>query len=229
MRRRAGVTLIELLAVVAVIAVIAALLLPVLASSRERARRSECAQHLRQIGMALQQYVQDFDGRYPYPTYFYGSGRHLNRGFPAQVKSRAVFWCPTGLQPYPGTFSVAECPRGTYPVPPPVSAGLCSILFSNYVYNTQLLFDPSGERDAGRAESSIPDPARFYLSSDFPDHPEARSLLLPDCPKKVYGEDFSTIHKGGANYVFADGHVEWMVPESIAPIQCEIARLVLSP
>jgi prepilin-type N-terminal cleavage/methylation domain-containing protein/prepilin-type processing-associated H-X9-DG protein len=62
---KAGFTLIELLVVIAIIAVIAAILFPVFSQSREKARQSACSSNLRQVGMALLQYVQDFDDTYP--------------------------------------------------------------------------------------------------------------------------------------------------------------------
>ena len=58
-------TLIELLVVVAIIGILAALLVPVLAKARERARRSSCANNLRQLGTAFSLYADDNDGAYP--------------------------------------------------------------------------------------------------------------------------------------------------------------------
>src|SRR5437016_802670 len=66
-------TLIELLVVIAIIAIIAAILFPVFAQARERARMSACMSNMRQIGMALTQYVQDYDETYPYIR-FHGLG-----------------------------------------------------------------------------------------------------------------------------------------------------------
>jgi len=63
--RRRGFTLIELLVVIAIITIMAAILFPVFAKAREQARKATCASNLRQIGMALLQYVQDYDERWP--------------------------------------------------------------------------------------------------------------------------------------------------------------------
>ena len=62
---RAGFTLIELLVVIAIVAVVAAILFPVFAAVRERGRRTVCQSNLKQIAMAMQQYVQDNGGVYP--------------------------------------------------------------------------------------------------------------------------------------------------------------------
>jgi prepilin-type N-terminal cleavage/methylation domain-containing protein len=64
--RKPAFTLIELLVVIAIIAILAAILFPVVAQARDRARMSACMSNMRQIGMALMQYVQDFDETYPY-------------------------------------------------------------------------------------------------------------------------------------------------------------------
>lgn len=64
---RAGFTLIELLVVIAIIAILAALLFPVFAQARESARRTACVSNLRQIGLAVTQYLADHDGQFPAP------------------------------------------------------------------------------------------------------------------------------------------------------------------
>src|SRR6218665_2214986 len=67
--KRHGFTLIELLVVIAIIAILAAILFPVFARARENARRSACQSNLKQIGLGIMQYTQDYDERYPIRYY----------------------------------------------------------------------------------------------------------------------------------------------------------------
>jgi prepilin-type N-terminal cleavage/methylation domain-containing protein len=67
--KKNGFTLIELLVVVAIIGLLAAILFPVFARARENARRASCASNLKQIGLGLMQYIQDYDEAYPFKTW----------------------------------------------------------------------------------------------------------------------------------------------------------------
>src|SRR3954466_6301394 len=63
--RNRAFTLIELLIVIAIIALLAAILFPVFGRARENARRASCQSNMKQIGLGLQMYIQDYDGRVP--------------------------------------------------------------------------------------------------------------------------------------------------------------------
>src|SRR5947207_11277752 len=72
MHRARGVkafTLIELLVVIAIIAILAAILFPVFARAREAARTSSCLSNTKQVALAIMQYIQDYDERFPTPLY----------------------------------------------------------------------------------------------------------------------------------------------------------------
>ena len=98
--RCAGFTLIELLVVIAIIAILAAILFPVFARARENARRSSCQSNLKQIGLGLLQYTQDYDerfmtGRFPWnPTASAGTNGWAGAIQP-YIKSTQVFTCPS--------------------------------------------------------------------------------------------------------------------------------------
>ena len=63
-QKYSGFTLIELLIVIAIVAILAAILFPAFARARENARRASCQSNLKQIGLGLAQYIQDYDERY---------------------------------------------------------------------------------------------------------------------------------------------------------------------
>src|SRR5579875_2840793 len=74
--QRRGFTLIELLVVIAIIAILAAILFPVFAQAREKARQSACISNLKQIGLAVIQYVQDNNEAYPMDKWSDVNGDH---------------------------------------------------------------------------------------------------------------------------------------------------------
>jgi prepilin-type N-terminal cleavage/methylation domain-containing protein/prepilin-type processing-associated H-X9-DG protein len=98
-----GFTLIELLVVIAIIAILAAILFPVFASAREKARQTTCSSNLRQIGLAILQYDEDYDERFPWAS---------NWGDPYDSNTTNGTWVLL-VGPYVKTNGVFHCPDDT--------------------------------------------------------------------------------------------------------------------
>jgi prepilin-type N-terminal cleavage/methylation domain-containing protein len=96
-----GFTLIELLVVIAVIAILSAILYPVFAQARERARTSACISNLRQIGMASQLYLQDHDDMFPFGGRDWPLGSFVDvwNGLGPYTKNQGLFVCHSDLTP----------------------------------------------------------------------------------------------------------------------------------
>ncbi len=110
-----GFTLIELLVVISIIALLAAILFPVFGRVRENARRTSCLSNLKQIGLGLMQYTQDFDEKNTQAWYGTGSGpsdattnyKWMDAIFP-YVKSEQLFNCPSHKLPFTFGSSVFD-------------------------------------------------------------------------------------------------------------------------
>lgn len=97
---RRAFTLIELLVVIAIISILAAILFPVFGRARENARKTSCLSNLKQIGLGLQQYMQDNDSAYPLAAYTASNGGKLRWADAIQTytKSRQLFLCPSASE-----------------------------------------------------------------------------------------------------------------------------------
>lgn len=97
-----GFTLIELLVVIAIIAILAAILFPVFAQARAKARQAACLSNLKQIGLGISQYTQDYDEVIPPAFIAYGPNTTLNVSWPTlifpYIKSSDVFVCPSASE-----------------------------------------------------------------------------------------------------------------------------------
>src|SRR5438067_10094756 len=102
---RIAFTLIELLVVIAIIAILAAILFPVFAQARERARMTACVSNMRQIGSAVMMYVQDYDETFPYLRFHCPD--LANKG------SRCYVW-RNAIRPYLKSLDVLGCPSNPF-------------------------------------------------------------------------------------------------------------------
>src|SRR5688500_3397391 len=114
MQNKRGFTLIELLVVIAIIAILAAILFPVFAQPRDKARQAMCQSNMKQMGTAVMMYAQDYDERYPSAHW----GIYLVLVQP-YIRNTATWACPSGA----GIHSVRPCFWTNEPRHPPGSPG----------------------------------------------------------------------------------------------------------
>ena len=216
-----GFTLIELLVVIAIIAILAAILFPVFARARENARRSSCSSNIKQIGLGFQQYIQDYDERFPLVAGggATGTAGNLTQGWAIQ------------LQPYLKSSQIFQCPSETNS-PANVSstvAGYGGQGYSDYWYNSRLsgssqarvdqvsstIINGDGQNGSaayafsgeGITNGITNDGSTPAVSATVTTAPAPRTTL-PTMTPAAEGQ-FGLRHLDGLNYGFADGHVKW--------------------
>jgi prepilin-type N-terminal cleavage/methylation domain-containing protein/prepilin-type processing-associated H-X9-DG protein len=241
-RRANGFTLIELLVVIAIIAILAAILFPVFAQAREKARRASCVSNLKQIGLGMMQYSQDYDETMPIAAY-----NMWNR--------QTTKWMDI-IQPYVKSTQLFDCPSvarsggggnaGPY-VFPATSRDANNDQFGSYLYNYYNTWD-GAQRCRGVAPSSngqnsdrsgniarMEDPAQTVLIAES-SRTQGSGLLYGDrwrgdvldmtVEPPFFGFDGNTagdgyyriigFHQKFTNVAFADGHVKSMRLETLS-------------
>ena len=210
---RKGFTLIELLVV---IAILAAILFPVFAQAREKARGIACLSSQKQIGTAVQMYTQDYDER----LFFYASksapsGSRTGAILPDTPSLNAARWWNV-LAPYIKNTQVFVCPSDDLPTAGPDANGAFTVRRSyialrcaeslaqsqiEFPVDTMVITEKWGHNLAG---TPITDSWIEPFNGDFNVDPVTHRMALA-----------GNRHQGGLNGSFFDGHAKWLQPSAI--------------
>jgi prepilin-type N-terminal cleavage/methylation domain-containing protein/prepilin-type processing-associated H-X9-DG protein len=201
-----GFTLIELLVVIAIIAILAAILFPVFARAREKARQTACLNNVRQLMTGAAMYAQDYDEKCILRYYDVeeppGSGNWVDRiewyeSIMAYVNNQQVFKCPSNPRDSWLTYSM-NCQRE----------------IGSQSYHGS---------DGTLSLADIEAPAEVILLGEMPEGGSSHRVCPPyhtdsEHCRPITMNDGDKLHNGGANYGFFDGHAKWYrVQQTLAP------------
>ncbi|MEI6502796.1 MAG: DUF1559 domain-containing protein [Armatimonadota bacterium] len=219
---RKGFTLIELLVVIAIIAILAAILFPVFAKAREKARQASCQSNLKQLSVALMQYMQDYDGTVPIGSWTNGGplavtcgqvssgcGRNNDQTQGVNANPRVPWqtitsmWLNTRLDPYVKNYQVWMCPSLALG---PVTAASQEV---GYISSLSWCLSSTNVTLMGVQESAFKlSPAQIFFFGDAityqtPSYIGCRLVSMAGFP-------LASCHNQQVNVGFLDGHVKSM-------------------
>ena len=187
-----GFTLIELLVVIAIIAILAAILFPVFARAREKARQTACLNNVKQMALALQMYAQDYDETICYAQHRFGG----------TVGTK--YWYQV-LDPYIKNEQIHVCPSKNADAATTVGYGW------NYPGMPYRL-DLGPSSSASLAYWNYPSEVLVFACNQATNNAHIYSYISYSASHWA-GEDtgnVGTVHNGGSNVGFLDGHAKWL-------------------